>query len=83
MIFNMENLAQTTILLTFVGTLFNFFILKPLRLAIDDLRNMIADVRLKTDEDRRERHMIEIQLARVEDSAKSAHHRIDTLEQRG
>ena len=57
--------------------MFNYVVIKPLRLAIDDLRGMIAEIRADA-----ERHMMEVKLARVEDSAKSAHHRIDSLELR-
>ena len=79
--FDLNTAVQTTVILTGICGLFNFVILRPLRQAIEDLRSMIADVKKRDDDDRKERHMIEIKLARVEDSAKSAHHRIDTLEQ--
>lgn len=62
--------------------MFNYVVIKPLRLAIDDLRGMIAEIRADAEQGRSERHMMEVKLARVEDSAKSAHHRIDSLEQR-
>ena len=62
--------------------MFNYVVIKPLRLAIDDLRGMIAEVRENAEQGRRERHLMEVKLARVEDAAKSAHHRIDSLEQR-
>ena len=79
--FDLNTAVQTTVILTGICGLFNFVILRALRQAIEDLRSMIADVKKRADDDRKERHMIEIKLARVEDSAKSAHHRIDTLEQ--
>ena len=79
--FDLNTAVQTTVILTGICGLCNFVILRPLRQAIEDLRSMIADVKKRADDDRKERHMIEIKLARVEDSAKSAHHRIDTLEQ--
>lgn len=79
--FDLNTAVQTTVILTGICGLFNFVILRLLRQAIEDLRSMIADVKKRADDDRKERHMIEIKLARVEDSAKSAHHRIDTLEQ--
>ena len=78
---DLNTAVQTTVILTGICGLFNFVILRPLRQTIEDLRSMIADVKKRADDDRKERHMIEIKLARVEDSAKSAHHRIDTLEQ--
>ena len=62
--------------------MFNYVVIKPLRLALDDLRGMIAEIRADAEQGRIERHMMEVKLARVEDSAKSAHHRIDSLEQR-
>ena len=78
---DLNTAVQTTVILTGICGLFKFVILRPLRQAIEDLRSMIADVKKRADDDRKERHMIQIKLARVEDSAKSAHHRIDTLEQ--
>lgn len=79
---DLNTAALITSILVPCCALFNYAILRPLKMAIDDLRSMIADVRVRTDEDLRERHMIEVKLAKVEDAAKSAHHRIDTLEQR-
>lgn len=83
MSFDLNSIAQMTVILAFMGAIFNFVILKPLKLAIEDLRDMIAALKFDVEEDRKERHALEVKLARVEDSAKSAHHRIDTLEQRG
>lgn len=81
--FDVGYAVQLLTLLTGFCAFFNYVVIRPLRLAIDDLRNMIADVRANAEEGRKERHRIELQLAKVEDSAKSAHHRIDSLEQRG
>ena len=79
---DLNTVVQTTVILTGICGLFNFVILRPLRMAIDELRGMIADIKRRADDDRNERHSIEIKLARVEDSTKSAHHRIDNLEQK-
>lgn len=81
--FDVGYAVQLLTLLTGFCAFSNYVVIRPLRLAIDDLRNMIAEVRTSTEKGRKERHRIELQLAKVEDSAKSAHHRIDSLEQRG
>lgn len=80
--FEVNELVQWITVFSTVFGVFNYAVIRPLKLAIDDLRSMIAEVKKDTEEGRKERHMIEVKLAKVEDSAKSAHHRIDTLEQR-
>lgn len=80
--FDVGYAVQLLTLLTGFCAFFNYVVIRPLRLAIDDLRSMIAEVKRDTEEGRKDRHRIELQLAKVEDSAKSAHHRIDSLEQR-
>ena len=81
--FDVGYAVQLLTLLTGFCAFFNYVVIRPLRLSIDDLRSMIAEVKRDTEEGRKDRHRLEVQLARIEDSAKSAHHRIDSLEQRG
>lgn len=81
--FDLNTIMQIITLITAVCGVLDIVVLRPLKSAIIDLRDMIAEIRAKTEDDRRERHMIEVKLAKVEDSARSAHHRIDSLEQRG
>lgn len=66
--------------LTFLGGLIFFFVLRPLNGAIKELRDAIKELRadLRTSEERR--HMIEIKLAEVDQRARAAHHRLDRLE---
>ena len=78
----LDSLVQWITVFTIVFGAFNYAIIRPLKLAIDDLRSIIAEVKKDTEEGRKERHMMEVKLAKVEDAAKSAHHRIDTLEQK-
>ena len=72
--------ASMTVILGFVAGVFSYVILKPLNKAIGDLNKAINDLRmdLLTAEDRR--HELEIKVAEIDQRARSAHHRIDRLE---
>lgn len=74
--------AQVTVILAFIGGAFSYFILKPLNRAIDQLNLAISDLHQEILEAEERRHALEIQVAKLEQSARSAHHRIDGLEGR-
>lgn len=82
----MESLAQVVgviiAILSLCGVIFNYAVIKPLSDSIQELRELIESTRdyLYDVEDKRQR-MAE-RLAKVEASAASAHHRMDTLEKR-
>lgn len=68
--------------LSLCGIIFNYAVIKPLSDSIQELRDLIESTRdyLYGVEEKRQR-MAE-RLAKVEASAASAHHRLDTLEKR-
>ncbi len=68
--------------LSLCGIIFNYAVIKPLSDSIQELRELIESTRdyLYGVEEKRQR-MAE-RLAKVEASAASAHHRLDTLEKR-
>ncbi|WP_294002648.1 hypothetical protein [uncultured Megasphaera sp.] len=68
--------------LSLCGVIFNYAVIKPLSDSIQELRELIESTRdyLYGVEEKRQR-MAE-RLAKVEASAASAHHRLDTLEKR-
>lgn len=82
----MESLVQMTgvivAVLSLCGVIFNYAVIKPLSDSIQELREVIESTRdyLYGVEEKRQR-MAE-RLAKVEASAASAHHRLDTLEKR-
>lgn len=82
----MESLVQMTgvivAVLSLCGVIFNYAVIKPLSDSIQELRELIESTRdyLYGVEEKRQR-MAE-RLAKVEASAASAHHRLDTLEKR-
>lgn len=82
----MESLAQMAgviiAILSLCGVIFNYAVIKPLSDSIQELRELIESTRdyLYDVEDKRQR-MAE-RLAKVEASAASAHHRLDTMEKR-
>ena len=75
-----HTVASMTVILGFVAGVFSYVILKPLNKAISDLNRSIGELRmdLLTAEDRR--HELEIKVAEIDQRARSAHHRIDRLE---
>lgn len=82
----MESLVQMAgvivAVLSLCGIIFNYAVIKPLSDSIQELRELIESTRdyLYGVEEKRQR-MAE-RLAKVEASAASAHHRLDTLEKR-
>lgn len=68
--------------LSLCGVIFNYAVIKPLSSSIQELRDLIESTQnyIRRVEEKRQ-NMAE-RLAKVESSATSAHHRIDTLESR-
>lgn len=75
-----QNLASLTVVLVFLGSVFSYFILRPLYSAINELRTTIRELREDIKHNEERRHAMEIKLAEVDQSTRSAHHRLDTLE---
>ena len=62
------------------GTVFYYAAIKPLTGAIADLRDLIRDMREDLQRNEGKRQEMDLRLVAVEESAKSAHHRIDGIE---
>ena len=62
------------------GTIFYYAVIKPLTGAIADLRDLIRDMRDDLQRNEEKRQEMDLRLVAVEESAKSAHHRIDGIE---
>lgn len=82
----MESLVQMTsvivAILSLCGVIFNYAVIKPLSSSIQELRELIESTQeyIRGVEEKRQ-NMAE-RLAKVEVSAASANHRMDTLEKR-
>ena len=82
----MESLIQMAgvivAILSLCGVIFNYAVIKPLSASIRELRELIESTReyIRGVEEKRQ-NMAE-RLAKVEESAKSAHHRLDDLTER-
>ena len=72
-------LASLSVVLVFLGSVFSYFVLRPLYSAISELRITIRELRDEIKEHEARRHTMEIRLAEVDQSTRSAHHRLDTL----
>ena len=72
--------ASVTVVFGFLGSIFSYFILTPLNTAIKELRVTIGELRKEIKNNEERRHALEIKVAEIDQSTRSAHHRIDTLE---
>ena len=75
----LEMSTQVSVILGFLGAIFSFAVLRPLNNAIVKLEAMFDEVRADLRRSEEMRHRLEIDLARVEQSTKSAHRRLDDL----
>lgn len=77
-----ETAAQIAAIATVIGTAFSFAILRPLNNSIRALKETVDEMRAEMKESRERRQKLEVHLAEVDQSVRSAHHRIDALEGR-
>ena len=75
-------LASLTVIFMFVFTIFSYVVLRPLNTAISELRITIKELRNDIYANEERRHALEIKVAEINQSARSAHHRIDTLQEK-
>lgn len=78
----LETIAQITAIAAVIGAAFSFAVLRPLNASIKALKETIDEMRAEMKEGRERRQEIEVHLAEVDQSVRSAHHRIDALEGR-
>lgn len=76
----LEVIGPVTALLGVLGAIFNYSVIRPLSEAINNLNDAIEKMQTQLHEVDAKRQEMAERLAKVETSAKSAHHRIDTLE---
>lgn len=77
-----ETAAQIAAIATVIGAAFSYTILRPLNASIKALREAVDEMRAEMKENNRQRQELEVHLAEVDQSVRSAHHRIDRLEGR-
>ena len=78
----LEVIGPVTTLMGILGMIFNFSVIRPLNEAIRNLSNTIDVMRAQLHEVDEKRQDMAVRLASVESSVKSAHHRIDGIEER-
>lgn len=73
----LNNAASGTVIVLFLAAVFSYVVLKPLNKSIDSLEKAIKGLsdEMKAGEERR--HAMEIRLAEIDQSTRSAHHRLD------
>ena len=77
-----ETAAQIAAIATVIGAAFSYSVLRPLNNSIKALQKTIDEMRAEMKESREQRQELEVHLAEVDQSVRSAHHRIDALERR-
>ena len=78
----LPSLAQSVAVAGFIAAAFSGVVLRPIYNVITELKEAIKEVRDGLKEIVQDRRMMNERLIRVEESVKSAHHRIDALEAR-
>lgn len=77
-----ETAAQIAAIATVIGAAFSYAVLRPLNASILALKDAVEDMRREMRESNKQRQELEVHLAEVDQSVRSAHHRIDALEGR-
>ncbi len=77
-----ETAAQIAAIAAVIGAAFSYTILRPLNASIKALKEAVDEMRAEMKESNRQRQELEVHLAEVDQSVRSAHHRIDSLEGR-
>ena len=78
----LATIAQRAAIAAVVGAAFSFAVLRPLNASIKALQKAIDEMRAEMKESGKQRQELEVHLAEVDQSVRSAHHRIDRLEGR-
>ena len=64
---------QITVIASFIGSVFSYFFLQPINASIQELTKTLQKIQLS-------QHEMDSRLVRTEESTKSAHHRIDGID---
>ena len=75
-------LGQIAAVLTVIGGIFSYAVIRPLNESIRALKDTVDEMREEIKEGREQRQGLEVQLAKIDSSVRSAHHRIGDLEGR-
>ena len=78
----LATIAQIAAIAAAVGAAFSFAVLRPLNASIKALQKAIDEMRAEMKESGKQRQKLEVHLAEVDQSVRSATHRIDALEGR-
>lgn len=73
----LSNAASLSVILGFVGGVFSYVILRPLNKAIENLNKAVGELRMELLTTEGRRHDLEIEVAKIRESTRSAHHRMD------
>lgn len=72
--------AQSTVIVLFFAGVFNYVILTPLNKSIKTLQTTINEINKDAKEREEKRIAMDLRLVKCEESTRTAHHRIDHLE---
>jgi prefoldin subunit 5 len=76
----LKDFAPLTGALVVIWGVFRYVILNPLNSAIESLSEAIKELRQEIKNGEERRHEMELRITEIDARAKSAHHRLDSLE---
>lgn len=74
---DINSLVAYTIVATFFAGAFSYVVLKPLNKSIEDLQLIMKGLREELKKSEERRHALEVKVAEIDQSTRSAHHRLD------
>lgn len=80
MVIDLEIAVQLVVITGFICGCFKWIVIDPLSKAIDALGKAVACLNNNLERLREEQHELAKQIVAIEQSVKSAHHRLDTVE---
>lgn len=78
---NLETLVQLTTIVIFISACFKYIVINPLQTAIETLGKAITSLNNNLEKLQDQQHNLEIRVVALERDTKSAHHRINTIEE--
>lgn len=73
------SIAQSTVIIAFFCGVFSYVVIKPFNESIANLRELVVELKAEFKQEHERREEMYRRLIAVEQSAKSAHHRLDQI----
>lgn len=77
-----QTVAGIVAIFGFLFSAFGYVVLKPIYASLDKFESKFDEMLAELKRSNSERHKLDVRLAQTENSVRSAHHRLDSLEKR-